>query len=80
MNTCKQNDTYESVQKGDKQLLVDTEKRREKMAGLNEWGGVNSRRNLPYNPYAMAAVGVAVVGGIWYMYRNKSNVTRGRGA
>lgn len=55
----------------------------EKMAGFNDRtagsGGVNPRRNLPYNPYAMAAAGVAVVGGLWYMYnRNKSDDVRRR--
>lgn len=56
------------------------------MVGINDRatgaGGMNPRRNFPYNPYAMAAAGVAVVGGLWYMYnRNKhDDVTRRNGA
>ncbi|KAL8499357.1 hypothetical protein ACS0TY_022367 [Phlomoides rotata] len=42
--------------------------------------GVNPRRSMPYNPYAMAvAAGIAVVGGVWYMYnRNKKAEARHR--
>lgn len=51
------------------------------MAGVNEdWkktadahktagAGGGIRRSMPYNPYAMAAAGLAVVGGgLWYYY------------
>ncbi|PIN00245.1 hypothetical protein CDL12_27253 [Handroanthus impetiginosus] len=38
------------------------------------------RRNFPYNPYVMAAAGLAVVGGIWYMYNKRSPEDRPRQA
>lgn len=39
-------------------------------------GGVNPRRSMPYNPYAMAAAGIAVVGGVWYMYNRNNKADR----
>ncbi|KAL3633427.1 hypothetical protein CASFOL_022189 [Castilleja foliolosa] len=29
------------------------------------------RRNMPYSPYAMAAAGLAAVGGMWYFYNRR---------
>ncbi|CAA0838332.1 3-hydroxyisobutyryl-CoA hydrolase-like protein 2-mitochondrial [Striga hermonthica] len=33
-------------------------------------GGLR-RRNMPYNPYLMAAAGLAAIGGAWYFYNNR---------
>ncbi|KAI3454008.1 hypothetical protein Pfo_010671 [Paulownia fortunei] len=59
------------------------------MAGSEDWKknadthktpGHNpgGRRNLPYNPYAMALAGLAVVGGLWYFYNKKTHEARHR--
>ncbi|KAL0447527.1 UNVERIFIED_CONTAM: hypothetical protein Slati_1880600 [Sesamum latifolium] len=45
-------------------------------AGPNPAGGARQRWSMPYSPYTMAAAGLAVAGGLWYMYGRRKPEAR----